>query len=94
MVDPWPSKQQMVLICESICGTCHPLGSTLWLVEVDELNGESLWPLKWDTSMGCLMILSLGMPTASYTAKEMMLIEARESSIALLSSTSFTLAVI
>lgn len=43
-----------------------------------------LWPLELDTSIGCLVILSLRILTASNITKEMMLIEEPESSIALL----------
>lgn len=52
---------------------------------------EVLFPLKLETSIGCLTIFSLETPTASRVDKDMMLMEDPGSSIALLSSTPFTL---
>lgn len=52
-----------------------------------------LRPRKLVTSMGCLTILSLKMPTTSNIDRDMMLIEDRGSNMDLLSSTAFALAV-
>lgn len=72
-----------------VCSLDRPHGQ----VEVNEANSEGFMASETGYLEGCLTIFSLEMPTAFNIEREMMLIEDLRSSMALLSSTLFTSAV-